>query len=232
MDNQAPQRLALARRILGLTLREFAFPLDVTHSAVALWEHGTIQISPKVARRIELFHKISASWLLTGQGEMMNSDDSGVVTFDIPLTLQGPDPQNVSNFSFPLLSARPSAGLGDSLADYEGTLGHMVFDTRWLRQAFRVPPENLRLLKIDGDSMAPAILPNDFIFVDASSFQDFTPEGVWVLNIDGLLYAKRIKRVGPNQYAAASDNPAYSAIPLDESAKPLARVLGGLPKPF
>jgi len=126
----------------------------------------------------------------------------------------------------PILSPQPSAGNGNALEDYEGANGGMCFEKRWLRKAFTVPPRNLRLLEVDGDSMAPTILPDELVFVDASPYQDHTKEGVWVLRIGDTLRVKRVQWLGAKQGKAVSDNPAYSPIPLDETAQLMGRVVG------
>jgi phage repressor protein C with HTH and peptisase S24 domain/DNA-binding XRE family transcriptional regulator len=70
------ERLEAARTKLGLTLRDFAVPLGVSHQAVYKWEKGATPISRPAAKAIEDSYGISRLWLLEGQGEMsVNKDD-------------------------------------------------------------------------------------------------------------------------------------------------------------
>jgi len=195
----------------------------MSHQAVNHWEKGQHPITEILADAIEKHHGISSGWLLTGDGEMMVGEPKGdVAHVDL-------DDQLIR---IPLLAFRPCAGHGNSVQDYEGTAGSIAFEKVWLRRTFNVPPANLRLMEVEGDSMKPTIEPGELIFVDVSPYQDFLREGLWVISIDGLLCVKRLKRTGPNQYQAHSDNPNYSPISLDEYARPLARVVGGPPGRF
>jgi len=222
MQNTVTQRLIHARRHLGLSLRDFAKPLDISHSAVSDWEKGK-GLSKIHTAAIEQYHNISSNWLLTGEGEMMVKGRPALVSKETPLAR---DDERGDLIDIPILTARPCAGTGNTLDDYVGVVGTMSFDVRWLRMAFRVPPENLRLMGVDGDSMMPTFLPDELIFVDASPFQDFQRLGVWVLSLDGLLYVKRILRL-KNEYLASSDNSLYPPIPLDETTRLMGRVVGG-----
>jgi phage repressor protein C with HTH and peptisase S24 domain len=207
------QRLTQLREFLGLTFEKFSAPLEVHHQTVRRWETGDVDIAPKNARKIAATYGVTLEWLMDGKGEM---------------TARKPDEIDLKSLTaVPILSARPCAGQGNSLDDYVGAIGFMPFDTQWLRRTFNVPPENLRLLEVDGDSMMPNIQPDELVFVDASPFQDFQRLGVWVLSIDGSLYVKRILRLKSNEYQATSDNPVYPPIPLDENTRLMGRVVGG-----
>jgi phage repressor protein C with HTH and peptisase S24 domain len=212
MQPQSFQRLVTARKALRLSLREFAEPLGRGYSAVNHWEKGEAPITPMIADAIEKHHNISASWLLTGEGEMLadvSKDDAVDDLVDVHL-----------------LSARPCAGNGNALEDYIGQIGSMSFSKRWLRKAYRVAPENLLLMEVAVDSMIPTILPYEMVFVDASPFQDFQREGVWVLRIADTLRVKRVQWLNAVQPQAVSDNSAYSPILLDETAQLMGRVVG------
>jgi phage repressor protein C with HTH and peptisase S24 domain len=80
--------------------------------------------------------------------------------------------------------------------------------------------------------MTPTILPDEWVFVDASPAQDFSKQGVWVLRIGDTLRVKRIEWLGANKGRAVSDNPAYSPIPLDDSTRLMGRVIGRLQRFF
>ena len=71
------ERLNSARARLGLTLRDFAHPLGVSHQAVYKWEKGATPISRSAAKAIEDSFGISRLWLLDGTGKMsVNKDDA------------------------------------------------------------------------------------------------------------------------------------------------------------
>ncbi|MCL1908982.1 MAG: helix-turn-helix domain-containing protein [Holophagaceae bacterium] len=70
-------RLSAARAKLGLTLRDFAQPIGVSHQAVYKWEKGATPISRTAAKAIEDSYGISRLWLLDGTGrKSVNKDDT------------------------------------------------------------------------------------------------------------------------------------------------------------
>jgi len=212
------QRLFQLRESLGLSFEKFASHLGVHAMTVRRWETGEVEIAAKNVHKIAATYGVSPDWLLHGKGEM---------------TATKPEEIDLRSLAvIPILSARPCAGVGNSLDDYIGEIGSMPFDKHWLRRTFNVPPENLRLLEVDGDSMTPTIMPNELVFVDSSPSRDFHRLGIWVLSIDNFLFVKRIQRIKPNKYQATSDNPNYRPIDLDESAQLMGRVVGGPPKRF
>jgi phage repressor protein C with HTH and peptisase S24 domain len=228
MQPQPYQRLAEVRKETGLSFENFGKPMDVSGTAVYNWEKGKTPISVMAAQSIEKVYGISKTWLMEGKGEkhLAALHDLGKRNEVFLKKLNDKAfAADINQVVVPILSARPSAGSGNLLEDYVGTIGGLRFEELWLRRTFTVPPENLCLLEVDGDSMSPTIMPNELIFVDASPSQDFLREGVWVLRIDDVLCVKRIKRIAPREYHATSDNPAYSPIALDETAQPMGRVL-------
>jgi SOS-response transcriptional repressor LexA len=208
---QPNQRLMAAREALGLTLREFAAPLSRTHASVFDWEKGRAPIQPIIAEAIEKHHGISALWLMDGKGEMFVRQSA-----------------KLESTLVPILTTQPCAGTGTALDDYAGTEGGITFDVQLLRASFGVNPQNVCLMWIDGDSMAPTIAPGELVFVDGLRTPPCYRDGVWVLSLGGNLLVKRVQLLAPANYRVTSDNPAYQAIQLDGPAMLLGRVVGGL----
>lgn len=99
-----------------------------------------------------------------------------------------------------------SAGPG-SLAedDHAEAIG---FGPKWLKQ-LGANPENLSLIRVDGDSMDPTLRHGDDIMVDHSAATRPLHDGIHVLRMDDVLLVKRIA-VGPSaKLSIRSDNPQY-----------------------
>jgi hypothetical protein len=124
-----------------------------------------------------------------------------------------------------ILSSEPVAWPGGSLGDCEGDLPGRTFDRQWLSSSFEAPPERLRLLDVSGDSMPPNVMLGVMVLADALPGQEHFKVGLWMVRIRVTLYIKRVQSLGKNKSVAASDNPAYSPIPLDKNTGMLARVI-------
>jgi phage repressor protein C with HTH and peptisase S24 domain/DNA-binding XRE family transcriptional regulator len=219
MQTQPKQRLKLAREALNLSYRELATPLGRSYQAVSDWEKGKAPISPIIADALEKYHGISAKWLLNGDGEMLTRKLDTISTSGVDVIV-------------PFLPVQAAAGEGNTLSDYVNVVKGMRFDALWLRRAFGVPPDNLCIVEVDGDSMMPTLQPNEFVFVDGLREIPEFRDGVWVLRTRGKLFVKRIHQLGYNYYEITSDNPAYGSLEPDESTQLLGRVVGGLPKRY
>jgi phage repressor protein C with HTH and peptisase S24 domain len=110
----------------------------------------------------------------------------------------------------PRLDVGASAGPG-ALADDERMSAVFAFDPRWLRK-LSVQPQQLAIIRVEGDSMAPTLSDGDDIMVDAADAVERLRDGIYVLRRDGVLLVKRIacplaRHTG--HVSIISDNAAY-----------------------
>lgn len=115
------------------------------------------------------------------------------------------------------LDVRAAAGAG-SLDQGERRIGHIAFDPAWLRRVARGRPDDLSLIRVAGDSMAPTLRDGDDILVDRGDGSGRLRDGVYALRLEGALVVKRLA-LSPDRRQAAirSDNPAWPEFP----ARPL-----------
>lgn len=64
------ERIKELRKALKLTQTEFGDKLGITHSAIAHFEHGTVNMSPSTIKSICREFNVNEEWLLNGTGEM------------------------------------------------------------------------------------------------------------------------------------------------------------------
>lgn len=119
----------------------------------------------------------------------------------------------------PRLDVGAAAGAGAFDGDESGE-AHIAFDPAWLRRVARGAPDQLSIIRVDGDSMMPTLVNGDDILVDRGDGAERLRDGVYVLRIEGALVVKRLA-VNPmaRTLSIGSDNPAYPTWPhCDPSA--------------
>lgn len=68
------ERLAIARKTLQLTQREFAEKISVSKGFVAYMEVGERKVNPRIIKLASSIFGISIRWLETGEGAMFYHD--------------------------------------------------------------------------------------------------------------------------------------------------------------
>lgn len=115
--------------------------------------------------------------------------------------------------SVPRLDVGAAAGAG-AFGGEERARGHIAFDGAWLRRVARGAPEQLSIIRVAGDSMAPTLTDGDDILVDRGDAGERLRDGIYVLRIDDALVVKRLA-LNPAARSASirSDNPAWPGWP-------------------
>lgn len=141
--------------------------------------------------------------------------------------LGGPPSHDTSTRYVRRLDVHASAGPG-ALTEAEHSLGEVGFDRVWLKQISRGRDEDLSIIQVVGDSMAPTLADGDDILVDHSAAKEPAREGIYVMRRDGTLSVKRLStNPADGTLTIASDNPAYptwAGCPAD-SVDVIGRVL-------
>ncbi|HMG45944.1 MAG TPA: S24 family peptidase [Allosphingosinicella sp.] len=106
-------------------------------------------------------------------------------------------------------SAGPGAFAGDERVD-----SHIAFEPAWLKRVARGAPDQLSIIRVRGDSMAPTLGDGDDILIDRGDGAEQVRDGVYVLRVDDALVVKRLA-VNPaaRTLTIRGDNPAYPAWP-------------------
>ena len=110
-------------------------------------------------------------------------------------------------------SVAASAGPG-AITGAERPLAQLGFSKDWLDELSHSKPEDLSIIKVEGDSMFPTLNDADDIMVDRSIANRKVSDGIYVLRRDDTLMVKRIT-VNPSRgtYNVSSDNSAYASWP-------------------
>lgn len=110
----------------------------------------------------------------------------------------------------PRLPVEASAGHG-ALAGREEEVRAISFDRQWLKD-LGLSAENLSIIDVKGESMAPTLGNGDSIMVDQSDNAARLRDGIYVLRLDEALMVKRVAlspRRGQSGLTISSDNPHY-----------------------
>ena len=110
-------------------------------------------------------------------------------------------------------AVRVSAGPGAIPAAEEGQ-PYFAFDRRWLKSLTGASVEQLSIVRVEGDSMAPTLGDGDDVLLDHRDSTEPLRDGIYVLRIDERLLVKRLA-VHPmgRHVTVQSDNAAYADWP-------------------
>ena len=70
----ANERLALVRKTLDFTHREFAEKISVATGFIALMETGDRKVNPRIMKLVSSIFNVNLQWLESGEGEMFYTD--------------------------------------------------------------------------------------------------------------------------------------------------------------
>ena len=153
---------------------------------------GTPRRLPEHERRLLARHFGVAEYLLGGEVDPVST--AGLV----PVTL---------------LEVAVSAGPG-AIPGSELPVAQIGFDPAWLNRLTAAGPEELNLVQVEGDSMAPTLLPGDDILVDRSDGEPRVRDGIYVLRMEDNLMVKRLTlHPVTRRVTVQSDNPSYADWP-------------------
>ena len=193
LSRSIAERLRAARESLGLSQKELAERAGIPVPSLKAYEAGKSIPGGEAILSLSRVG-ISADWLLSGQ-----SPPAGGELVTIPL--------------YPI---QASAGGGSYGEEPPEQLEGFVVHRPWFLKAFHVPPEKTHFVEIRGDSMEPTLSEGDLVLVDTSAAAERPrEEGIYILNIDGVIVAKRIAYGPPPIFRILSDNPAYPPVEVD-----------------
>ena len=106
-----------------------------------------------------------------------------------------------------------------SIADI--TFGHWAMPLVDFRQITMSAPENIKLIRVKGDSMNPTLKDGDWIMVDITHKAPDS-DGLFLLHLANGLAVKRVQCGLGQNITVISDNPIYAPIPATLEEVPIA----------
>jgi phage repressor protein C with HTH and peptisase S24 domain len=164
--------------------------------------------SPKIETLVAIANAtgVSVTWLAIGDN-----------------TAESDSAEHIQEYDFvPLYDAQCSAGNG-SWNENAQVLTKLAFTSYSLRKK-GLDPKMLSAIRVDGDSMEGDLSDGDAVMVDHSK-TDVKGEGIYVIRLDGHLYAKRLQRTFDG-IDIISTNRAYKAMSVPKDRIEELEVIG------
>ncbi|MCI5851855.1 MAG: helix-turn-helix domain-containing protein [Sutterellaceae bacterium] len=197
------ERLRFAMEANGVTSADLVRATGLSAPAIKKWVDGLVS-APKYddVIRASTALKVSPEWLMSGKGEI---DIAG----NIPAMVR-------------IQPVRPAAG--------NAPVVHQVTVTpEWFAKRFPgLRPGEVRLLTMEGDSMAPVIADGDPVFLDVRKGEGME-DAVYAFEFGSETYVRAVTRA-PGKFIFTCANPAFGSFELTraeaEGVQVLGRVLG------
>ncbi len=247
MSDSPGKRLASFREGLQLTQRAFAAELGFSGGRIASIETDVAAPSRAFLERIAERYRISADWLLHGQGEMLMewagpgfsaprgervepADQSRPLAGDLTVTWKQDGRELSQEFAF-VRRYDLSVSAGTGLEAVEGAETEMLaFSTAWLRSVGASADLSV-LVRVRGDSMVPTVPDGALVLIHVAD-QDTARPGIFAIVREGQAFVKRITPLArspsgrPTSVAILSDNPGYPPDVVEGSDMNNLRIVG------
>lgn len=198
-----------------LSMNAFAKQVGVSQPAIAKIANGET-LNPKNILEIANALGVNAHWLKTGEGE----PDSDVVTYSTEQAEQNALRVDVMDYQ----AAAHTSGIVN--VDYPDVVESIFFTAEGLLKVIgRKSAVGIKLFKVPTDSLAPTINPSDLVFVD-THINSYVAEGIYVFNLNGETYIKRLQRLPMGVIRALSDNPLYPPFEITNELFDTAEIIG------
>lgn len=157
---------------------------------------------------------VSVSYLLYGE----SVSGSGPVAEQVT-----PEARDVASIAS--IAVEASMG-GGTLVTEEIEDKPFFFRKSWIRDRLKVTPQDLRVIRVRGDSMQPTMNDGDVVLVDLTRNLP-SPPGIFVLFDGHGLMVKRLEMLpGSSEVRVISDNPHYAPYSLaSENVRVIGRVV-------
>lgn len=188
-------KIRFLRKKSGLTQPDMAKKIGISQSLLSLIENGSREITPKMQNEIAAVLNVKIEDLFR-----LNENNS---------------PQAADVAKIAMLDVTACCGNGvDNLS--ENSIGEWIMPLQEFRQITFADPQNIKMLKVIGDSMSPTLKAGDWVLVDVSQ-QTPDVDGMYLLRMATGLAVKRLQ-IGLNDIQVVSDN--------KDKYKPIAASVG------
>jgi len=186
----------LKQAIAGRSVLGFSKDCGISDSLIRKYLAGSLPGTDNLVAMARAAN-VSIGWLAAGEEPMHPQASSAV------------DTANGVYAYVPLYDARCSAGHG-SWTEGATVLTMLAFTAYSLRK-HGLAPSRLSAIRVVGDSMEPLLTDGDTVMIDHSR-QSLEGEGVYVVHLDGHLYAKRLQRQFDGSIQIISQNKEYKSM--------------------
>ncbi|EMK2611580.1 helix-turn-helix domain-containing protein [Citrobacter freundii] len=199
-----------------ISITQLSEKTGVTYEMVRRYTLGTAKPRTPTMRKLSAVFGVDAAYLEYGVGKPSEGEAMKPIAGN-PL----PDVYRVE-----VLDLTVSAGPGNyMISDYVEVLYAIEFTTEHARVLFgNRDPADVKVMTVNGDSMAPTLVSGDRLFVDIS-VRHFQTDGVYSFVYGKTFHVKRLQMQG-DKLAVLSDNPAYEKWYISEDTQDNLYVMG------
>ncbi|WP_052223910.1 S24 family peptidase [Comamonas testosteroni] len=196
----------------------------MNESAQTVTNWGTRGVSAKAAAKAQSLFGVSSAYILEGSGPRFVR---AALSEDLTEVLPAIEPRDL--IRIPLLANSGSMGKGNDTLDADYVVGDLALSAHWINQYIK--PGNIQELKFihaQGESMSPTFSDGDVLLVDVGSRDPASHEGVYVLDVHGQTYIKRVRMRMTGSLEVSSDNPNIKTVDElngDHQVRVLGRVV-------
>ncbi|RIY31976.1 S24 family peptidase [Psittacicella gerlachiana] len=123
-------------------------------------------------------------------------------------------PTEIPGFFVEMLDVEASAGPGTYNEGYVPTQQVFISNSEYYRNLYTENPNNLRVLKIRGDSMEPILHDGQTCIVRLEN--NFTSSGIYVFTYGDVTFIKRLQKTR-DSFVAISENIKYPPFIIEDS---------------
>lgn len=196
--------------------QKLAEAIGSSESVVRKWRTGQSEPTMRYLRLLSDATQRSLDWIVYGQETAIHNH-----------TQIKEHPASYSNDQFIVIRRYDvTASAGPGIASIsEDEIDGIAFRADWLRSR-GFTPSKLAVISVRGDSMEPTLKNGALVLVDTSETSRVS-DGIYIINVDGALMAKRIQLgISNGEIMIRSDNPAYAQITLDQTQISAIRIVG------
>lgn len=183
------------REIMGITKQKVSYTAIATALDVSRQYANQIrerELTAEQLSKLETFFNIKFTNANQNNAEKIENEDDCVTLEHIHIN--------------------PSCGAGTALY-YDADITPVKLGTQLIREIMNVSrPENLKIFKASGDSMAPTIEDGDILLVDMGR-TDFNNGGIFLLTINNEWFIKRLRLKINGELEIISENAAKYGAP-------------------
>ncbi|MDA3978526.1 XRE family transcriptional regulator [Gallibacterium sp. AGMB14963] len=205
----------------GISMYALAKMINVSQPAIAKIVKGETR-DPKNIVEIANALNVNPHWLKTGEGSRE------ITTAISPITsLVSNNEDEEHTYQIDRLDVQAAAAInGITNQDYPDIIQSIYFSKQGLIEIVgKKSTDNVYLITVPTDSMAPTINKGDLVFVD-TKIDYYDTEGIYIFSLNGDLYIKRLMRLPTNVYKAISDNKLYPAFDISDDLFNTAKIVG------
>ncbi|MDD9221541.1 XRE family transcriptional regulator [Enterobacter kobei] len=211
------ERLNLAMKEAGVTQGALANAVGMAQPSVWKLVSGGGKGSRKTVQIAQVLG-VRPDWLADGIGPMR---DDGQQPMALPI-----EKSDLGIYRVEVMDVSASAGPGTFLvSDFAQSVHAIEFSQEHARSLFGGRQQDIiKMITVDGDSMAPTFLAGDSIFVDVS-VRNFETDGVYTFVFGQTFHIKRLQMQG-NRLAVISDNSIYRDWYIDDGSEGSFFIMG------